>query len=152
MLVDSGMGCLSLARIKSGWSGYNAAMSRTVSAGAVLELSGGGLTLADADHLLHGMIDALQLSPAARTRVERSRRVVLDLLDRGETIYGVNTGFGKLANQRIEPHEVLALQENLLRSHAVGMGPTLPLGIARLAVALRIQALAKGYSGVTPEL
>src|SRR5262249_47755313 len=63
-----------------------------------------------------------------------------------------NTGFGKLANQRIEPHEVVALQENLLRSHAVGMGPLLPLGVSRLALALRIQALAKGFSGVTTEL
>src|SRR4029079_8373970 len=75
-----------------------------------------------------------------------------DRLDRGDTLYGVNTGFGKLGNQRIEAHEVLALQENLLRSHAVGLGSLLPLGVTRLAFALRIQALAKGYSGVTPEL
>ncbi|HEY6936248.1 MAG TPA: histidine ammonia-lyase, partial [Terriglobales bacterium] len=61
-------------------------------------------------------------------------------------------GFGKLANQRIEPHEVLALQENLLRSHAVGMGSLLSLPVSRLALALRIQALVKGYSGVTVEL
>src|SRR5207245_1654432 len=70
----------------------------------------------------------------------------------GATIYGVNTGFGKLANQRIAIDEVLALQENLLRSHAVGMGPLLSIGVSRLALALRIQALAKGYSGVTPQL
>jgi histidine ammonia-lyase len=127
-------------------------MPRTAPAAATLELSGDDLTLDDAARLLHGQIDSLRLAPAARKRVERSRRVVTELLEKGETIYGVNTGFGKLANQRIEPHEVLALQENLLRSHAVGMGPTLPLGIARLAVALRIQALAKGYSGVTQDL
>jgi histidine ammonia-lyase len=77
---------------------------------------------------------------------------VMELLDRGETIYGVNTGFGKLSNQRIEPHEVLALQENLLRSHAVGMGALLPIGVARLSLVLRIQALVKGYSGVTSEV
>src|SRR5437867_3418049 len=127
-------------------------MTRTLSPAAVLALSGDGLTLADAERLLHGQIDALHLAPAARKRVERSRRVVLDRLDRGDTLYGVNTGFGKLANQRIETHEVLALQENLLRSHAVGLGSLLPLGVTRLAFALRIQALAKGYSGVTPEL
>jgi histidine ammonia-lyase len=126
-------------------------MPRTLSA-AGLELSGDGLTLADAERLLHGRVESLHLASTARKRVERSRRVVMDLLESGETIYGVNTGFGKLANQRIEPHEVLALQENLLRSHAVGMGSLLPLGVARLAVALRIQALAKGYSGVTPDL
>ena len=50
------------------------------------------------------------------------------------------------------PDEVLALQENLLRSHAVGMGSLLSIGISRLALALRIASLAKGYSGVTPEL
>ena len=57
-----------------------------------------------------------------------------------------------MANQRIPADEVLALQENLLRSHAVGMGPLLSIGVSRLALALRIQALAKGYSGVTAEL
>jgi histidine ammonia-lyase len=127
-------------------------MTRLPSAAASLDLTGDGLRLADAKRLLHGQIDALHLPPAARKRVERSRRVVVDRLENDETIYGVNTGFGKLANQRIEPPDVLALQENLLRSHAVGMGPLLPLGIARLSLALRIQALAKGYSGVTSEL
>ena len=84
--------------------------------------------------------------------MRQARRCVEELLARGDTIYGVNTGFGKLSNQRIEPQEVLALQENLLRSHAVGMGPLLSLGESRLALALRIQALAKGNSGVTLEL
>ena len=74
------------------------------------------------------------------------------MLASGATIYGVNTGFGKLANQRIEPTEVLTLQQNLLRSHAVGMGELLPRDVARLTLALRIQALVKGYSGVTVEL
>src|SRR5262245_540209 len=122
-------------------------MSRSLSAAATLDLSGDGLTLADAERLLHGRVEALHLPPAARKRVEQSRRVVIDGLGCGDTIYGVNTGFGKFANQRIEPHEVLALQENLLRSHAVGLGALLPLGVARLSLALRIQALAKGYSG-----
>ena len=94
----------------------------------------------------------LEIAKDARRRVERSRRCLETLAASGQTIYGVNTGFGKLANQRIEPDEVLALQENLLRSHAVGMGPLLGIGVSRLALALRIQALAKGYSGVTPEL
>jgi histidine ammonia-lyase len=117
-----------------------------------LELSGDGLTLADAEHLLHGQVEALAISAAARKRVIRAREIIVDRLSSGDTIYGVNTGFGKLANQRIADHDVLALQENLLRSHAVGLGTLLPLGVARLAVALRIQALAKGFSGVTPEL
>ena len=118
----------------------------------VLELTGDGLTLADAERVLHGQVEALRLGAAARRRVEAARRCLDERLTCGETLYGVNTGFGKLASQRIEPQEVLALQENLLRSHAVGVGPLLSLGVSRLAVALRVQALAKGYSGVSVEL
>ncbi|MFO0807229.1 MAG: histidine ammonia-lyase [Gemmataceae bacterium] len=126
-------------------------MHRTTST-VSLDLTGDGLTLNDADRLLHGRVAALTVAPAARKRVERARRTLVEKLDRGDTVYGVNTGFGKLANQRIEPQDVLALQENLLRSHAVGMGGLLPVGVSRLAFALRIQALVKGHSGVTPEL
>jgi histidine ammonia-lyase len=117
-----------------------------------LELVGDGLTLDDAERILTGQVERLRLASPARRRVAEARRALEAIIARGATVYGVNTGFGKLANQRIEPDEVLALQENLLRSHAVGMGPLLSLGVARLALALRIQALAKGYSGVTPEL
>jgi len=120
--------------------------------GGTLELTGDGLTLDDAEHVLRGSVERLTLAPAARKRVEKARRALESLVATGATIYGVNTGFGKLSNQRIEPDEVLALQENLLRSHAVGMGPLLSLGVSRLALALRIQALAKGFSGVTAEL
>jgi histidine ammonia-lyase len=127
-------------------------MKRSSRNASALELTGDNLTLADAEALLHGRVERLSLASAARRRVEQARRCLHDLLAAGETIYGVNTGFGKLANQRIEPQETLALQENLLRSHAVGMGPLLSLGVSRLALALRIQALAKGYSGVTVEL
>ncbi len=117
-----------------------------------LTLSGDELTLAQAEAILAGEVQQLRLSERARKLVVRSRNCLTDLLQRGATIYGVNTGFGKLASKRIEPHEVLLLQENLLRSHAVGVGPLLPLPVARLALALRIQALAKGYSGVTLDL
>jgi histidine ammonia-lyase len=117
-----------------------------------LELTGDGLTLDDAERILHGSVERLTLGPAARKRVEKARRTLESLMADGATIYGLNTGFGKLSNQRIAPDEVLALQENLLRSHAVGMGPLLSLGVSRLALALRIQALAKGFSGVTTDL
>jgi histidine ammonia-lyase len=127
-------------------------MSRTTRPVASLELTGDNLTLADAERILNGQVERLTLAPAARRRVEQARRCLADLLEKGEVLYGVNTGFGKLASQRIEPHEVLALQENLLRSHAVGVGPLLSVGVSRLALALRVQALARGHSGVTPEL
>jgi len=94
----------------------------------------------------------LTLAAKAKQRVQQARRCLEQLLAGGATIYGVNTGFGKLSNQQIEPDQILQLQENLLRSHAVGRGPLLDRGVARLALVLRIQALAKGYSGVTVDL
>jgi histidine ammonia-lyase len=119
---------------------------------STLELDGDRLTLDDAERVLHGRIERLALAPVARQRVERSRRCLEALIATDVTVYGVNTGFGKLSNQRIASDEVLALQENLLRSHAVGMGPLLGVPVSRLALALRIQSLAKGYSGVTTDL
>src|SRR5207245_1419227 len=97
-------------------------MSRATPNALSLVLSGEGLTLDDAERILGGQVERLTLAPAARKAVERTRRCLENLLATGATIYGVNTGFGKLANQRIESDEVLALQENLLRSHAVGVG------------------------------
>jgi histidine ammonia-lyase len=116
------------------------------------ELTGDNLTLDHAAGILQGTVQRLTLAPAARKRVEKARRCLENLMATDATIYGVNTGFGKLANQRINAEELLALQENLLRSHAVGMGNLLSIGESRLALALRIQALAKGHSGVTPAL
>src|SRR6266852_4067536 len=127
-------------------------MNRTTLTSPALVLTGDNLTLDDAEHILHGQVERLGLAPAARKRVEKSRRCLEELMASGATIYGVNTGFGKLSNQRIEPEEILLLQENLLRSHAVGMGERLGIGVSRLALALRIQALAKGFSGVTTQL
>jgi histidine ammonia-lyase len=127
-------------------------MTTDTRSASALELSGDGLTLDDAENILRGHVERLTLAPAARRRVERARRCLESLMATGATLYGVNTGFGKLANQRIAPDEVLALQENLLRSHAVGMGPLLSVGESRLTLALRIQALAKGHSGVTTGL
>jgi histidine ammonia-lyase len=127
-------------------------MGHTARNSATLDLDGNSLTLADAARILRGEVERLTLAPAARQRVTDSRRCLTELLAQGRIIYGVNTGFGKLASQRIDVSEILALQENLLRSHAVGMGSLLSIGVSRLALALRIGALAKGFSGVTPEL
>jgi histidine ammonia-lyase len=119
---------------------------------STLELAGDNLTLDDACSILRGHVERLTLANSSKRRVQAARTCLEQLVAGGAAIYGVNTGFGKLSNQRIGPDDVLALQENLLRSHAVGMGPLLSLGVSRLALALRIQALAKGYSGVTLEL
>ncbi|HYV34501.1 MAG TPA: histidine ammonia-lyase [Gemmataceae bacterium] len=119
---------------------------------AQIDISGEGFTIDHAENILSGRVEQMQLLPAARKRIEKARRCLESLMAGGGAIYGVNTGFGKLSNKRINDDEVLALQENLLRSHAVGMGALLSIGESRLALALRIQALAKGHSGVTTEL
>ena len=68
----------------------------------------------------------------------------------GEALYGVNTGFGKLASTRIPPAQLAQLQLNLVRSHAAGIGPLLPAPVVRLVLALKALSLARGASGVRP--
>src|SRR3970282_279678 len=70
----------------------------------------------------------------------------------GEAVYGVNTGFGKLSEMAIPPDRLAELQVNLVRSHAAGVGPLLPEGEVRAMMLLRANVLAKGHSGVRPEL
>jgi histidine ammonia-lyase len=114
-------------------------------------LSGQPLTLAElTDVALMGR--AVALDPAALPRIRASRSVVDALLARGGTAYGINTGFGKLSDVRIEPNEVQALQRNLVRSHACGLGEPLPEDAVRAMLLLRANVLAKGFSGVRPEL
>ncbi|MGC1461314.1 MAG: histidine ammonia-lyase [Terracidiphilus sp.] len=97
----------------------------------------------------------VEIAPEALVRMAASRALIEEILAAGETVYGVNTGFGKLSDVRI-PHESLAeLQTNLVRSHAGGVGQPLSLGEARAMLLLRANVLAKGLSGcrtVVPEL
>jgi len=90
----------------------------------------------------------ITLSKRARQNVQRSRAVVEQAVEAGATMYGINTGFGKLAGVRIPDDQLELLQENLLLSHATGVGDPLPVDASRLAFALRIHNLALGYSGV----
>ncbi|MBX3461768.1 MAG: histidine ammonia-lyase [Planctomycetes bacterium] len=94
----------------------------------------------------------IALSPAARKRVAASRAVVEGAVRDGATMYGINTGFGKLAGVRIPDEQLAQLQRNLLLSHATGVGEPLPPDQTRLAFALRIHNLALGCSGVRPAL
>ncbi|MCA8944390.1 MAG: histidine ammonia-lyase [Planctomycetes bacterium] len=87
-----------------------------------------------------------------RERVRRSRAVVEKAIEDGATVYGVNTGFGKLANLSIDAARLADLQRNLIVSHATGVGSPLPYEVARLALALRIHAVARGSSGVREQL
>ena len=94
----------------------------------------------------------LSISDIARSRIEASRAKILEVLASGGQVYGVNTGFGLLANVRVSDDELDHLQENLIRSHAVGVGKALPDEIVRLVMLLKVRALAQGYSGVRPLL
>jgi histidine ammonia-lyase len=85
-------------------------------------------------------------------RMEESRAVIEQLVEAGATVYGVTTGFGDLATVRIEPDSVERLQENLLVSHAVGVGPVLDREIVRAMLLLRANTLALGHSGCRPLL
>jgi histidine ammonia-lyase len=88
------------------------------------------------------------LGDAAIRNIERSATLVDRLVAEGKPVYGVNTGFGKLSEKRIDQADLEQLQENLVLSHTVGVGEPLPVHIVRLAMALKLAALSQGASGV----
>ncbi len=85
-------------------------------------------------------------------RMAPARRLVERVLERGDTVYGITTGFGALASTHVEPDEAAQLQVRLVRSHAAGVGPELPAPLVRAMLLLRARALAQGHSGVRPAI
>jgi len=81
--------------------------------------------------------------------VAASRKTLMKRVEGGEATYGVNTGFGKLANKRVDDNKLSELQRNLLVSHAVGVGAPMPKGITRIMLGLKVHSLGLGYSGVS---
>lgn len=92
------------------------------------------------------------LAAGARTAMQQSAARVTQVLARGEAVYGINTGFGALANKRIADADLSALQYNLVRSHAAGIGSPLPATVVRRILLLKTNSLASGTSGVSPKL
>ncbi|MGD2114208.1 MAG: histidine ammonia-lyase [Acidobacteriota bacterium] len=92
------------------------------------------------------------LAEEARARMDASRAVIARCATGGDAVYGVNTGFGDLSNVRIEEDKLAVLQERLLLSHAAGVGEPLPDRAVRAMLLLRANALARGHSGVRPEV
>jgi histidine ammonia-lyase len=92
------------------------------------------------------------LDPAARSRVAESRRAVERAAGSDRAVYGVTTGFGGLSHHRISPDKIRELQVSLVRSHASGTGPALAKEVVRGLLLLRLNSLARGRSGVRPEL
>src|SRR5579871_5260881 len=90
------------------------------------------------------------LDAGARERVARGRALIERIVAHGDTVYGVNTGFGNLARVRVSPEQLLDLQRNLVRSHAAGVGEPLPADLTRAMLLIAAASLARGYSGVRP--
>lgn len=112
----------------------------------MLELAGQSLTLEQIDAVAHGNLP-VTLSPAALEGIDAARRVVEEIIAAGRVVYGINTGFGKLADVRIADGDLRELQANLVRSHACGVGPALSIEETRAMLLLRANVLAKGFSG-----
>src|ERR1700752_1192085 len=86
------------------------------------------------------------LDPACEGRVVASVKAVERILAKGDPVYGINTGFGKLASVRIEDADLATLQRNIVLSHCTGVGDPIPVAIARLMIALKLASLAQGAS------
>src|SRR3954447_1963488 len=116
-----------------------------------LHLTGNDLTLEELSEVVYQK-RAVLLAPDARAAVERARAVVDDILTNNKLAYAITTGVGKLSDVRISPDQSRELQVNLLRSHAVGVGEPLSEAETRAMILLRANSLAKGFSGVRPEV
>jgi len=114
-----------------------------------ITLTGNDLSIAELSAVASGAKVAFSDSAIAAMRA--SRAVVDGAVARGEVIYGVNTGFGNFADVRISAADLEALQRNLVRSHAAGVGPALPVLETRALMVLRANVLAKGFSGARVE-
>src|SRR4029077_12408287 len=116
-----------------------------------ITLDGHSLSIADVVAVArHDAPVVISLQPLST--VTASRRSVEAAVARGDTIYGVNTGFGKLAHVRIKPEQTRELQLNLIRSHASGLGEPLPVDAVRAMMLLRANVLVRGTSGVRAAL
>ncbi|HSH42094.1 MAG TPA: histidine ammonia-lyase [Arenicellales bacterium] len=112
-----------------------------------LVLAPGSARLEDLERIYRGATRC-RLDTGCREAVERSARLVAEAASGDQPVYGVNTGFGKLAQVRIPAGDTATLQRNLIRSHCAGVGDPLPFDVVRLAMALKLLSLGRGASGV----
>src|SRR5690606_23622535 len=113
------------------------------------------LTITGSDLKIDDVVDVARgrpvgLDEAVVPRLERSRRALEQLVADGAIAYGITTGFGHFKDKIISPDQTRQLQLNLVRSHAVGVGPLLPAAVVRAMLLVRANTLALGYSGVRP--
>ena len=117
-----------------------------------LVLDGRSLTIADVVRIARVPGVVVRADAGALAGAGASREIIDRAVARGDTLYGINTGFGKLANVRIAPEQLDRLQANLIRSHAAGVGAPLDAGVVRDVMLLRANVLLRPTSGVRPEL
>jgi histidine ammonia-lyase len=118
----------------------------------VIKMNGEDLTCEILYHIGYNPLHVqIELEAEAMERVRESRKVIEDILVEDKVKYGVNTGFGQFARVTINKTDLKTLQENLIRSHAAGIGKPLSIERARMLLALRINVLAKGFSGIRLE-
>src|SRR5471030_769946 len=107
----------------------------------------GEVSLTTLRAIYHGEV-ALSLDPGAAQAINAAQHTVEQILATGEVVYGINTGFGKLAQTRIPAERLAELQRNLVLSHSVGTGQLLDDNVVRLVMACKIISLARGHSGI----
>ena len=118
---------------------------------AEMILKPGHVTLADLG-ILYWQSPAVKLAPNFRPNIEAASKIVCDAANGDAAVYGVNTGFGKLASTRIPPEDTTQLQRNLILSHCCGVGEPLSENIVRLVMVLKLMSLGRGASGVRWEI
>lgn len=116
-----------------------------------ITLGGGALGLDTMAAVLDGPV-RVSLHPEALARAAGAQQLLLRTVEGNAAVYGANTGFGRLALERISTEDLRTLQLNLVRSHAAGVGEPLPDSVVRLAMVLKLNSLAAGYSGVSGKL
>jgi histidine ammonia-lyase len=114
-----------------------------------LTLTPGQTTLPDWRAVWRGATPTLD--PACQPAIAAGAHAVTAILSRGEPVYGINTGFGRLSTIRIGTDELEILQRNIVLSHAAGVGPAISVELARLMMALKLASLAQGISGIRPQ-
>ncbi len=126
--------------------GFNPLARAGAERSMTVTLTPGRATLADWRTIADGA--GARLDPAARPAIEASARTVDAIIARGEPVYGINTGFGKLASVHIAADDLATLQRNIVLSHAAGVGEPMPPAHVRLMMALKLASLGRGASGV----
>ena len=116
----------------------------------MIELNGKDLTIEKVWQIACG--EKVGIAADAMQRVKASRQIVERLVEQNRVVYGITTGFGHLCNTRINKSDLERLQTNLIRSHATGVGEPFAKDAVRAMIAIRINSLLHGVSGVRPEL